>query len=359
MSNTAIESSPASRVKVRYALIPIFIGLAVVAYMLHREFNPEAFGQVHLTWRAAIWIPVALLLMFGRDLGYTLRLMTLSGGKIKFWKAFRVIMLWEFTSAITPSAVGGTSVAVVYVNQEGLSVGESTAVVMATSFLDELYFVLVFPIVLLLVGHAGLFGIDSAMARELQAFCWAGYGIKFGWTMLMGYGLFINPQGVKWLISNIFKLPILRRWQNGANRAGDDIVLSSAEFRRKPMSFWLKAFGSTACSWTSRFGVVNALLLAFFAVGDHLVIFGRQLNMWIMMLVSPTPGGSGFAEYVFKQYLSEFIPVEASMLGAVAVAFALLWRLVTYYPYLFIGAVVFPRWVAQKFGGRSKADKQD
>lgn len=349
-----VAPNPTTKVKVGYALIPITIGLAVVGYMLSREFNPEAFAQIQPTWRSALWVLVALLLMFGRDLGYTLRLMTLAGGKIPFGRAFRVIMLWEFTSAITPSAVGGTSVAVVYVNKEGLSVGESTAVVMATSFLDELYFVIVFPIMLLLVGQARLFGVDSALERELMLFCWTGYSIKLGWTLLMAYGLFVNPRGLSWLISKVFSLPLLRRWKQGAQRAGGDIVTSSEEFRRKPFSFWLKAFGSTACSWTSRFGVVNALLLAFFAVGEHLVIFARQLNMWIIMLVSPTPGGSGFAEYVFKQYLSEFIPLEAAAVGGVATAFALLWRLVSYYPYLFIGAVLFPRWVAQKFGGRSR-----
>ena len=28
---------------------------------------------------------------------------------------------------------------------------------------------------------------------------------------------------------------------------------------------------------------------------------------------------------------------------------ALVWRMVSYYPYLFIGAIIFPRWVSQKF----------
>jgi len=68
------------------------------------------------------------------------------------------------------------------------------------------------------------------------------------------------------------------------------------------------------------------------------------------MLVSPTPGGSGFAEYVFTRYLGEFIPVEPLLLGSVVVAMALLWRIVSYYPYLFIGAILFPRWIKNKFG---------
>lgn len=68
------------------------------------------------------------------------------------------------------------------------------------------------------------------------------------------------------------------------------------------------------------------------------------------MLVSPTPGGSGFAEFVFTRFLGEFIPVEPAILGTVAIAMALIWRLATYYPYLVIGAIMFPRWIKSKFG---------
>lgn len=350
-------NSPASSIKVGYAIIPIVIGIGVIVLMLYKEFNPKAFALINFTWHSVLWIFIAILFMAGRDIGYTLRLITLSGGKLSFIKALKIIMLWEFTSAVTPSAIGGTSVAIIYVNKEGLNVGESSAVVMATSFLDELYFLIAFPLILLLIGSYSLFGIetgDGSIVHELKAICWIGYSVKAAWTLLMAYGLFINPRGLKWLIIKVFKLPVLRKWANGAYKAGNDIITSSKEFRQKPLLFWAKAFFSTAISWSSRFFVVNALLVAFFAVGDHLIIFGRQLVMWIMMLVSPTPGGSGFAEYVFTRYLSEFIPVEASAIGAIAIALALLWRLISYYPYLFIGAVLFPRWVKQKFVGRKK-----
>ncbi|MFQ8806537.1 MAG: hypothetical protein ACLR8Y_17415 [Alistipes indistinctus] len=38
----------------------------------------------------------------------------------------------------------------------------------------------------------------------------------------------------------------------------------------------------------------------------------------------------------------------AMRLGA-ATLIAVLWRLVTYYPYLVAGAIIFPRWIKQKF----------
>jgi len=135
-------------------------------------------------------------------------------------------------------------------------------------------------------------------------------------------------------------LPVLRKWQNGARQTGDDLIVASGELKNQSFLFWLKAFAASFMSWTSRYWVVNCLLLAFFFVDDHVLIFARQLVMWIMMLVMPTPGGSGFAEIVFRDYLGEFV-TPASL----AISMALLWRIVSYYPYLFIGAIIVPKWL--------------
>ncbi len=349
--------SPLRKIKTHRVIYPILIGLGFVGYMFWKEFDPKAMDYVHWGLRAVLWLFVALILMAGRDLGYVWRLLILSERRISFLEALKVIFLWEFTSAITPSAIGGTSVAILYVNKAGLSVGRSSAVVMATSFLDELYFLLMFPLLLLLVGQSSIFdivGADAAVRDGLFWIAWGGYAIKAAYVMVLSYGFFVNPRGLERLVFWVFHLPILRRWKRGSVRAGVEIVESSKEFRAKPFRYWLKAFGATFLSWTSRYWVANAIMLAFFTVGDQFVIFARQLVMWIMMLVTPTPGGSGFAEYIFTKYLGEFIPVDALALPAVITVLALLWRLATYYPYLIIGVFLFPKWVKGKFMGRKK-----
>lgn len=346
--------NPLSKIKLSRAIYPIIIGLGVVGYLFYREFNPYVFSYISVAKWSFLWFFVALILMAFRDIGYIIRLLILAEDELTLRQAFRIVMLWEFTSAITPSAIGGTSVAILYVSKEGLSVGRSSAIVMATSLLDELYFLIMFPLLLLIVKPAILFGLggvegEMTFANELFLFALLGYSIKLIYVIILAYGLFVNPRGLKWLMLMIFKLPILRRWKHGANDAGYDIIENSKEFKAKPFLFWVKAFFATIVSWTSRYWVANALLLAFFSISDHGIIFARQLVMWIMMLVSPTPGGSGFAEYVFSRYLGEFIPVEPMILGAVAIAIAFVWRLATYYPYLIIGAIIFPKWIKSKF----------
>ena len=182
---------------------------------------------------------------------------------------------------------------------------------------------------------------------------------------MVGYGLFINPKAIKRLIAVVFRLPFLKRWQQEALDAGDEIAMASKELTAKPFSFWLKSFIATFFSWTSRYWVANFLILALFfglrgqlnhdiiSFSEQIHIFARQLVMWIMMMVMPTPGGTGFSEVVFLQYMNVFIPQGFSSLMAI------IWRFVSYYPYLFIGAVILPGWIRRSFKRRHAPREMD
>ena len=100
------------RIKPRRMIYPILIGLGVVGYMFWDSFDPAIFDVVEFTEQAVIWISVAILFMVIRDLGYIIRLRILTDNDLSWRQSFRVIMLWEFTSAITPSVIGGTSLAI-------------------------------------------------------------------------------------------------------------------------------------------------------------------------------------------------------------------------------------------------------
>ena len=326
-------------------VIPVVIGLGVTALLFSREYQPGTFDAFNFGWSSVFFFVIACLFMAGRDLGYMIRIRILSDGDLGWKAAFRVIMLWEFASAVTPSAVGGTSVALFFIKSEGISAGRSTGIVMVTSFLDELYFALMFPLVILLIGYANIFGLADSTVDYLTTIAWTGYVIKLAYILLLAYGMFVNPRGLKWLLVSFFRLPFLRRWRRQMTSVGQDIVDTAHYFRSWPLRNWLRAFAATFLSWTSRYWVVNALILAFFGIShlgllDHFIVFGKQLVMWIMMLVFPTPGGSGFAEYIFKEFLGNFIP-------AGAVALALCWRLVSYYPYILVGASLLPRWLRE------------
>lgn len=329
-------------------IIPLLLGLGVASWLLFRDFNKDAFLNIHWTVYTFLWLFVAILLQAIRDLAYMYRLRVLTDHRISWRHSFDVVMLWEFASSITPSIVGGSAIALFIVNKEGISMGRTTAIVMITAMLDELFYIFMVPIVILLIGVDNLFIGDSGFLMNLggkQAFIF-GYTFIFFLTTIIFLAIFVSPQGFKKVIVSLSSLPILRRWKKKAEQTGDDIITTSKEMKGKSFMFWFKAFGATVFSWSARFWVVNALIMAFRStpgdfslISDQLLIYGRQLVMWVILLVSPTPGGSGVAEYAFPLFLGEFIP------EGLETALGLLWRLLSYYPYLFIGFIILPFWI--------------
>lgn len=333
-------------------IIPLVLGLGVAAFLVYRDFDKDAFLDIPWTVYTFLWLLVAILLQAIRDLAYMYRLRVLTDKKISWRHSFDVVMLWEFASSITPSIVGGSAIALFIVNKEGISMGRTTAIVMITAMLDELFYILMVPVVILLIGIDNLFVDDNAFFLNLggeQAFIF-GYSFILLLTLIITSAVFISPKGFKKTIVGLSSLPYIRRWKHKAVQTGDDIITTSKEMKGKSFMFWFKAFGATVFSWSARFWVVNALIMAFRStpgefthISDQLLIYGRQLVMWVILLVSPTPGGSGVAEYAFPVFLGEFIP------DGLEAALGLLWRLLSYYPYLFIGFIILPFWIRRVY----------
>ena len=346
--------------RMRRILLPMLLGLGVATFLLVRSFDREAFSQI--TWTSDTWLSLSLALLFMvvRDAAYMYRLRVLTDGQLSWRRSFQVIMLWEFASAVTPSIIGGSAIALFIIHREGVSMGRTTAIVLITAFLDELFYIPMVPVMLLWIGPGDLFISEGAYLLidtrfGLQSLFLGGYLFILLLTTIIIYGVFVNPRGLKFILLYIFRLPILRRWRASAGETGNEIIITSAEMKEKPAAFWLKAFAGTFFSWTARFWVVNALIMAFATVslGEHLLIYGRQLVMWVILLISPTPGGSGVAELVFGGFLGEFIP------PGLTPAMGLSWRLISYYPYLFIGVIVLPGWLRRVYSRKPRKEEDD
>lgn len=304
----------------------------------------EVFSRINWYWYSWIWLLVSLIMVAVRDLGYMYRIRFLTDKQLSWRQSFEVIMLWEFSSALTPSVVGGSGVAIYLLHREGISVGRSSAVVMVTALLDELFYILMVPLIFVAVGTELLFPVSLekeifGIVLNTQGIFWVGYGFIVFLTLFILLAIIFFPRLFKFLLLKIFRIKFLQKWRYKVIQIGDDIINTSKELRGKNISYWLKAFIATLFSWTARYWVVNFLLLTVTPVGNHLLVYARQLVMWVIMLISPTPGGSGLAEVAFSGFLGDLIPI------GLAGALALIWRLLSYYPYLFVGAFVLPRWL--------------
>lgn len=327
--------------------VPILIGLAIVFYMFYTDPSVNA-NTLKGVFDASIgWVFLAILVILGRDVGYIFRIREITDRQLTWTRALYVIILWEFASAVTPSVVGGSAVAIFILNREGIKLGKAIAYVMVTAILDNLFFVIGAPIILYFAqGNIFPSGriMEMRFGRSIEVLFWISYGLYASYSLVMALALFYKPRVFKWVLLKIYSIKWLRKWKHSANEYGNQIIEASKELIGKNAKYWVTIIVATIFIWSSRYLMLNALIGAYadLDIYEHITIFARQVIMWIVMMISPTPGSSGTAEFFFAQFFAEF-------LNGYTFVTSILWRLLTYYPYLFLGAIFLPRWIKQVF----------
>ncbi len=303
--------------------------------------------DIHWTSQSVFWILMALLFMVGRDVAYMWRIRILTQKRLSWNSSFNTIMLWEFASALSPGVVGGSAVAMFILNKEKIELGRSTAIVVITAMMDNLFYIILVPLVFLFISPLLLFPAESTVQHGVEFAFWLAYGLFALIGIILFISVFWYPQLVGRFLGFIFRLKFLKKWRKKALKTGEEIVITSKEFKQENWKFWFTSFLATFISWTSRYMVINSILAAFLTLRfhDHVFVFAKQLILWLLMIVSPTPGGSGVAEYAFGELMSDLTQSALLLAGL-----AFLWRLISYFPYLFIGAFILPRWLRKKQG---------
>jgi glycosyltransferase 2 family protein len=335
-------------------LLPVALGLSVVGYMLYRNYEPDQMRT--LVQASPLWLCITFLVLFIRDFGYIYRIRYVTDKALSWKQSFQVIMLWEFASCALPSVVGGSTVAAFILYKENIPLGKSIAQVMVTALLDNLYFVLAVPLVLLFAKGSAIPGLDvlsPAMRNSLEFAFLISYVLVTLYAGLMCYALFIKPKAVKRLLIRISLIRFMKRWRISLFNHANELLIASQHMRNKDAGYWLKASISTAFVWTSRYAIIGCLIAAFthLSLEEHLLVFSRNLIYKVVLMMSVTPGAAGLAEISFPAFFGMF-------LGGFTTVIILLYRLLTYYLYLVIGAIVFPRWAAKVFSKNKKLASQ-
>jgi uncharacterized protein (TIRG00374 family) len=325
---------------------PVLIGLGVVGFLFWRSYRPGDLAPLaDAKWE---WLLITLLVLWARDLGYIYRIRHIAEGELSWRQAFEVIVIWEFASCVLPSAAGGTAAAPIILTKEGIPLGKSLAYTIVTAFLDNLYYVLMVPLVVWLAG-AALYPrhLESTFVETLRVLFVVSYVAVSAYSGLLFYALFVNPVAVRRLLVRLTSFPALRRFRPRAYRLGQDMANASAQVRGAGPLYWWRACLSTFFVWTARYAVIGCLIAAFvpMTTGKFLFIFARNITYKVVLLLAVTPGGAGIAEGAFPTFFGNFIGT-ATMTSFMV----LLYRIVTYYFYLILGTVFLPRWAARVFG---------
>lgn len=327
------------------ALLPMLIGLAVVAWLFADEFSPDDFRRINFTSHSTFYLLLAVLFVIGREAGLMWRWRVLCGNRLSWGASLRVTMMCEFTSAVTPTSAGGTALSLVFLSREGVPLGRAASLSMATLMLDQLFLIVMLPLVIALVPASHLFGFGSGdFGHGVSIAFW----IVYAAVCLLGIALFagamVCPAVIARWLRALFSLHWLRRWLPAVEKMGIDMAATGIELRKASPGWWCRALAATFLSWICRFLVVNALFMAFVPAASQIVVFGRQLVVWTLLTVSPTPGGSGLSEWLFTNYYGDMLGGDLSL----ALVIAIVWRLLSYYIYLIAGIFTIPQWLKHR-----------
>lgn len=244
------------------------------------------------------------------------------GHGISFNLAFKTTLASNFLASLTPSAVGGEPMRIKMLADDGMSYGSATAVVLAERLLDSLLFLSALTICFFLAGSVTEFGFEVGV-------------IFLGLLALLMVSLWVLINRPEWVER-------LAKWAE--RKTGDANIVKAFEkqiwlFREADIKLASERnkipamMAVTLLLWTCEFLIPSVLLIGLGQDPSLLYSIMAQIIIAIISLAPLTPGSSGVAELSMSYLYSMFVP---NYLLGVLVG---LWRLITYYTNLLVGAV--------------------
>ncbi len=310
---------------------PIILSLVVLGVIAAFTFEPAEF--VSIVSGVNPWmIGLALVTVFVRIYIGGWRLDYISRGKLGRSGGIRGQLAWDFFSNVTPSAIGGAPFAAVYIAQDKkINVGESTALMLFTMLLDQLWFALTIPLVL------GASLVMEVIPAKLGHVGMAGFMLYFvgilAWVVLFGYSTFVRPDILRKFANWIFRFRWLRRFKDRVDQEMTLLRDRAQLLRSQRAGFYLNGMLLTVGTWAARYLLLLFIVWSFVPDFDKLLLLFRTAAMTLGSLIMPTPGGAGGIEGLYALFIGPLIP------AAVLVPTLLVWRFLAYY--IFVGLGVF------------------
>lgn len=312
-----------------------FSGLTIVIYLTYTPGVLE-----HLKPKRLPGLGIAFIIVLLRIWVLAAKFRFLSDRELSWPASFRVILTWEFASAIMPAAVGGTPLATVAMNREGMKFGKSAAVALYGVLMDQILIVLLIPLLLFLGLYVDIIPDQYGMVGEASMILI--YVLLLAHAGVLSYGVLVNPAALKLFLKKLFRYKFLKRFRNKVYEEAEYLEDSSSELKKKPASFLIKTFLYSMFAWILRASIPTIVILSLLPANE-LLSFIRSMAMHLAFMIVPTPGGSGGVEGLFAVFQGPLIYREA-FIGLAVFA----WRILGYYITVAMGMMAASWYVNQK-----------
>jgi uncharacterized protein (TIRG00374 family) len=338
--------------------VSILFSLTVIILVFITTFNEETIRyilqfNVYFLLLAIVFRIVALVFW-----GLRIRVMSASlGYQVGLRHSTNMVLAGLLAGTITPGQAGGEPVRVHELYRSGVKLGDAAAVVIMERVLDGV--ILTVMGVILMTLMAGFFW--STFSPALVILIIVAWGIMVSVLVIPLLAL-RYPEWTKRMLMRLVSWGILKFFQNSPShdrmieRADDEInnlFTSISRFAGNARIGLLSGGIMTLCFWVVEFLVASIILMGL-GLGPFVVeSFFFQIIIAIINMIPLTPGSSGITELGTSSLYALLIPT--GMIGI----FVLLWRFVTFYLNIALGAVAGLAIFRRELESRGQGTAQD
>ena len=355
--------------KISITAIFIVFVVGVLFMTAYKDFFSNDPNRKPLSWadfmvilsESWIFLLLALFALFCCFLTKALKLSVMCKsltGKAHFKTCFETGIIGHYYNNVTPLAVGGQPFEIYHLSKHGVHGGVATSLPIVTFFLNQLAFVVLAAVSLVLVGFNPLSSVlpttFSVMATIGLFACIFMPMIVITFSLLPSFGAKI----VGLAICLGAKLKIIKKPKEMQYKTLKTLLHNSKcikKFASRPLGFNLAFFLSFLEQLSAASIAFFTLKLFGFDYGNVHGILQWVITCQIYFILTaaisfiPTPGNSGAAD------LSFFLLFETGLAVGLAFPAMMTWRLLAFYSYIIIG---FFFAVLKKRADKRKAQKE-
>lgn len=316
-------------------IILVIVSFLVLYFILKDDFNTII---DNITKINIYWLIVALILAFLSWLFSALSLYTLASDyrkELTFKEVFSSFLSTLFFNGITPFSTGGQPFQIYDLKRKGVSLAAATNIVVQYSTLYQIVLVL-FGTLALTLNQIYNFFPPNHLLKQLTTI---GFIINFIVVLILFYIIYgkKSHSRIMKIVGGILnKLRVVKNKESFLEKVEGKLnnFHDSASYFGKNKMVIVKAILFNIGAFLLMFSIPLILTYSFGNYTSLNYIQTIVASTYILIIGSfvPIPGGTGGLEFGFAQFFGFFIG------GPLLLTILLLWRLITYYLGMFIGA---------------------
>lgn len=320
--------------KTTNAIVLIIVTILVLYFSLKDDYNTVIDTILNIDKRYLL-LGFFLLFSYWFFKAITMWVVTKKYGKYRFRNAFRMVVETNFFHAVTPFSTGGQPYEIYSLKKNNIKLTDATNVSVQSFIIYQIALVLLGTIAIICNYFLNLFPAN----RLLEKLVTLGFIVNF-LVIVVLFLLSFTKKISKFLLSIIVKILNKFKIFKNPDKTLQDLDKYIKEFNegaKKIIKNKLEFLGLIFLQFISLTSLYLIPFVLFMGVGIYInPLLVVATSAYVMLIGSfvPIPGGTGGLEYGFIAFFSNFNSTK------IVTAIMLLWRFITYYFGMILGATV-------------------